>query len=204
MGMPNKGLQGGPPGHLPFLVEGLEKLDVKVLQTLYGSRTNVKTLRSRVFDVFESIVSLKKILSQNNIDIIHLNSAFDFYSLLRDFTTLFFLRSFKAKKFLKFHGSEASFLQTKNRVYKYMIKKVAQWADGFGLLSSEEKNNFTMAGFPPEKLFLVKNIVRPSVYSKNTKFRNKYSNVEIPILLFVARLIPSKGLMDTLQAVIKL
>ncbi|HZH95663.1 MAG TPA: hypothetical protein VEY06_07245, partial [Flavisolibacter sp.] len=70
MGMPNKGLQGGPPGHLPFLVEGLGRLDVKVIQTLYGSRTNIKTLRTRVFDVFDSIISLRKILSQNHVDII--------------------------------------------------------------------------------------------------------------------------------------
>jgi glycosyltransferase involved in cell wall biosynthesis len=204
MGMPNKGLQGGPPGHLPFLVQGLEKLNINVIQTLYGSRTNVKTMGSRVSSVIESIISLRKILSKNDVDIIHLNSAFDLNSLLRDFTTLFFLRPFKAKKYIKFHGSEADLLQTKNWLYKLMIKKMSQWADGFGLLSSEEKNNFIRANFPPKKLFVVKNIIKPNVYLKNPQFRNKYSSEGVPILLFIARLIPSKGLIDTLQAAILL
>jgi glycosyltransferase involved in cell wall biosynthesis len=204
MGMPNKGLQGGPPGHLPFLVQGLEKLNINVIQTLYGSRTNVKTVSSRVSSVIESIISLRKILLKNDVDIIHLNSAFDVNSLLRDFTTLFFLRPFKAKKFLKFHGSDAHLLQTKNWLYRLMIRKMSQWSDGFGLLSSEEKNNFIEADFPTKKLFVVKNIIKPNVYSKNTQFRHKYCSDDIPILLFIARLIPSKGLIDTLQAAILL
>jgi glycosyltransferase involved in cell wall biosynthesis len=200
MGMPNKGLHGGPPGHLPFLVQGLERLDVNVYQTLYGSRTNIKTLKSRIFSVIESIILMRKILLKNEIDIIHLNSAFDSNSLLRDFTTLFFLRSFKAKKFIKFHGSEADFLETKNKTYRFMITKMLSWTDGFGLLSTEEKLNFIKADFPPEKLFVVKNIVKPQVYEKSSKFHDSYGCANIPILLFVARLIPSKGLLDTLQA----
>ncbi len=202
MAMPNKGLLGGPPGHLPFLVEGLERRNVKVYQTLYGSRTNFKTLKGRMSSVIESIILMRKILLKNKIDIIHLNSGFDANGLLRDFTTLFFLRSFAAKKFIKFHGSDAAFLQTKNPAYRFMIKRISHWSDGVGVLSTEEKRNFMRADFPPDKLFVVKNIVKRDVYEKSVEFHHKYDSTNTPILLFAARLIPSKGLLDTLQAAI--
>jgi glycosyltransferase involved in cell wall biosynthesis len=83
-----------------------------------------------------------------------------------------------------------------------MLRKYSQWADGFGVLSSDEYINFVNAGFSPNKVFIIKNIVNPSVYIKNSIFHNKYSTNNCAILLFVARLIPQKGLLETIKAAI--
>jgi len=184
-----------------YEVEGLKKLDFYVTTTLYGSEGRKNNL-FRLLTVFKNAYSIIKIVRKEKIDLIYLNTGLDKYTLLRDFTTLLILRLIRSKIVLKIHGSEANLLQTKNIIYRFMIRKVSSWADGFGVLSTEENQNFVNAGFKSEKVFVLKNIINPKIYLKNMEFRLKYSSINIPILLFVARLIPSKGLIDTLLAAI--
>lgn len=181
-------------------VEGLKKLGFYVTTSLYGGVRGVNTNLFRLYVIFKNAYSIINIVRKEKIDLIYLNTAFDKFALLRDFTTLLILRLIRSKIVLKFHGSEANLLQTKNIIYRFLIRKVSSWADGFGVLSTEENRNFVNAGFKSEKVFVIKNIINPKIYLKNMEFRLKYSNINIPVLLFVARLIPSKGLIDTLLA----
>lgn len=182
-----------------YEVEGLKKLDYNVSTTLYGG-VEGKKIVSRLYLILRNAFIIIKKVKKNKIDLVYLNSSFDIYGLIRDFITLFILRIISSKIVLKIHGSDANLLMSRNIVYRFMMKKVSDWADGFGALSSEEYRNFVNAGFNKEKVFVIKNIINPDVYLKNPEFRSKYSNINIPILLFVARLIPAKGLLDTLFA----
>src|SRR5205823_13976800 len=74
-------------------------------------------------------------------------------------------------------------------------------ADGIGVLSSEEEANFLAAGVPGQKLFVVKNVVERNPQTPNAKFRQQMNlPEEVPLLLFIARFIPAKGLLDVIRA----
>lgn len=182
-----------------YELEGLKKLGYNVSTTLYGG-VEGQNIVSRLYIIFKNAFSIIKKARKDKIDLVYLNSSFDIYGLIRDFITLMIIRFIRSKIVLKIHGSDANLLMSSNMVYRFMMKKVADWADGFGALSSEEYRNFVNAGFSKDKVFVVKNIINPDVYLKNSEFRLKFCPVDIPIILFVARLIPAKGLLDTLLA----
>lgn len=134
-------------------------------------------------------------------DIVHINSALDKNGLFRDFLTVSFLQKKKVPIFIKFHGSDENLIHTGNIFLRLMTRKLFQWVDGVGVLSSEEKINLSRAGVPEIKLFVVKNILKNSSYVKSDELLSRFgATVDMPILLFVARFIPTKGLIDVVNA----
>jgi glycosyltransferase involved in cell wall biosynthesis len=74
-------------------------------------------------------------------------------------------------------------------------------ADGIGVLSSEERDNFLRAGVPERKLFQVKNVVEPTLPTPSQKDgRALGAEQNTPFLLFIGRFIPAKGLLDCIRA----
>ena len=80
----------------------------------------------------------------------------------------------------------------------------------FSKLSAEERENFRRAGVEGQKLFVVKNVVSAGADEKSALQVQQSANLlraklgvdaeETPLLLFIARFIPAKGLTDVLDA----
>ena len=123
-------------------------------------------------------------------------------ALLRDVVTLLYLRrSPRVKIFLKFHGSDAALLNTSNHLLRFLGGWLLARADGIGALSSEEKENFLRAGVDARRVFLVKNVVREILDQRSEGFAEKLKiDAGSPVLLFIARFIHAKGLMDVVRA----
>jgi len=253
MGMPDRDSLGGPAACEPPFAEGLRALGALVTEEtyVYGERLGRTTLRQRVARVLRTARSLRRRLRREQFDIVHLNTSFDRMALLRDAATVRLLRPTRAKIFLKFHGSDAALFETRNPALRALVRFVLAGADGIGLLSSEERENFTRAGIDGRKLFVVKNVVAgadavppPDAATRAQDDEDKVSQPraatraqsdadtvsspdadavsqpdtdalsqpgaasgaqacageETPVLLFVARFIPAKGLADVLAA----
>jgi glycosyltransferase involved in cell wall biosynthesis len=130
-------------------------------------------------------------------DIVHLNSAFTKRALLRDPWYILIAKFYRCPIFIKYHGSDATLLSSSSSAFwKMLTAFCVRHASGIGALSSEEKENFLKAGFAGETIFVVKNTVdytkfKPALIPPlNDKTR----------LLFISRLIPSKGLLDVIRA----
>jgi len=82
---------------------------------------------------------------------------------------------------------------------RYLIKK----ADGIGLLSSEEKRGFIAEEFAENKFFVVKNALT-ILPPKSFPHVENFSGGKTFRLLFVSRLIPTKGLLETIFAAAEL
>jgi len=72
-------------------------------------------------------------------------------------------------------------------------------ADGIGILSSEERANFS-AEISERKLFLVSNVVNGNALADNRDLPRDLPETDVPQLLFIARFIPEKGLVDVIRA----
>lgn len=203
MGMPDRESLGGPAACEPPFAAELRRLGAEVVEEtyVYGERLGKTTLRQRVARVLSTARLLRRRLRREQFDIVHLNTSFDTMALLRDAATIRLLRPTRAKIFLKFHGSDAALFETGNPALRALVRFVLAGADGIGLLSSEERENFTRAGVDASKLFVVKNVVAEVDPQAGANLRAKLgADAETPLLLFIARFIPAKGLSDVINA----
>jgi len=182
-------------------VEGLINLGFKVFTTIYAGKSSYKNSFQRLYIIVDNAVRIFRRTKRDKIDLVYLNTSFNPNAIIRDFISLFLIRFINAKIVLKLHGSRVTLLQTRNTLFRYMIKKISRWADGFGVLSSEEKSNFINAGFRPETLFILKNIVPSLEQVKSNKFRTAHHLDDNDILaLYIGRFIPSKRVIDIIRA----
>ena len=119
MGIPAPWLKGGPPTHLPSLVEYFEKDGKYQIKTFYFGSEKQDGNENTIAKIFHTLKILGRfilLIIRFRPQIIHLNSAFDKNSILRDVP--FSLVSKLASKPLLFkvHGSHNELLYTKNPV----------------------------------------------------------------------------------------
>jgi glycosyltransferase involved in cell wall biosynthesis len=199
-GMPEQGAPGGPAACEPPFVAELRRLGHEVDEEIYAYAKTDPGIMARAQRVLRTAGNFRKRLHQNNYDLVHINTAFDVKALLRDAVVVPRLHYERTKIFLKFHGSEARLLETKNPLLAALRHRVLSQADGIGVLSSSERLNFVRAGVAEEKVFLVKNVVAESPHQPRAEFLQQWSLPdELPLLLFIGRFIASKGLVDVIQ-----
>lgn len=201
VGMPEQGAPGGPAACEPPFVMELRQAGHETEEEVYAyANTNVSFL-SRAQRVLNTARRFKRRLSESTFDLIHINTAFDPRALLRDAVIVPGLPVARAKIFLKFHGSDERLLLTKNPVLAALRRRLLSHADGIGVLSSGELENFRRAGVSEGKLFLVKNVVEERQAEPAREFLQHWSLPDDrPLLLFIGRFIPTKGLIDVVQA----
>ena len=200
--MPDPDSLGGPAACEPPFVAELRRQGASVEEEtyVYGDKLSRTTNAARVTRVLRSALHLRRRLKSDAFDLLHLNSSFDRRALLRDVVTCGIVGR-KIKIFIKFHGSDAELLKTNRRVEKFLIRRLLSRANGLGVLSTEEKKNFVAAGWEEQKLFLIKNVVEREFRETSSSTNSRFGlPQDLPSLLFIARFIPAKGLLDVIRA----
>jgi glycosyltransferase involved in cell wall biosynthesis len=199
--MPETGSHGGPAACEPPFVGELRRLGHQVEEEIYAYSESGSGLSHRVTRVMRTARRLQQRVRDGNFDLVHINTSFDTKALLRDAVIIPGLHSSSVKIFLKFHGSDADLLQTSNPALLMARRRLLGHADGIGVLSSEEQANFLQAGIPEHKVFVIKNVVESNPQSPSPVFRKEMNLPEdVPLLLFIGRFIPAKGLLDVIRA----
>lgn len=201
VGMPEKGSQGGPAACEPPFIAELQRLGHTVEEEVYAyAQTRSSPLR-RISRVRKTARRLRERLRSGNFDIVHINTSFDTKALLRDGVVVSCFPSTGPKIFLKFHGSDARLLKTSNPLLRSLGSYLLSRVDGIGVLSSEERDNFLGAGVPENKVFVVKNVVEKNSQQPNPEFLRRWNLPDDrPLLMFIGRFIPAKGLLDVIAA----
>jgi glycosyltransferase involved in cell wall biosynthesis len=199
--MPEQGSQGGPAACEPPFVSELRRLGHEVVEEVYAfAQTRSSPLR-RIARVRKTARRFRELVRSGSFDIVHINTSFDTKALLRDAVVISCLPSKGPKIFLKFHGSDARLLKTTNPLLRSLVQYLLSRADGIGVLSSEERDNFLEAGVPANKVFVIKNVVETKASDPDSHFRAKLKLPDqAPLLLFIGRFIEAKGLGDVIQA----
>jgi glycosyltransferase involved in cell wall biosynthesis len=203
MGMPDPASLGGPAACEPPFVAQLRRQGLSIEEEIYvyGEKLSRTTLIHRITRVLKTALRLKDKLKSGSFDLLHLNSAFDVRAILRDWVILAIVARSKTRIFIKFHGSDADLLSTRNPFLRFFVRRLRIRADGVGLLSTEEKQNFIRAGWDKKKLFVVANVVECNIPARDRDFNSRYGfPAGLPTLLFIARFIPAKGLLDVVRA----
>ena len=201
VGMPEEGAQGGPAACEPLFIDELRRSGHEVEEEVYVyAKVNVG-FGSRAERVLKTARLFRRRLRQTDFDLVHINTSFDTKALMRDAAIVPRLRVKQTKVFLKFHGSDGGLLKRSNPALAAVIRRVLSHADGIGVLSSEERENFLRAGVPENKIFVVKNVVERNTGRRNPEFLTQRDlPVDRPLLLFIGRFISAKGLLDVIMA----
>lgn len=200
VGMPEKTARGGINACEPPFLRELENLGARVQEEIYTFDNDARiSIFKRASQVWRAALKFRRILRAGKFDVLHLNTSFETKAILRDAFSLFWLKNGGAKIFLKFHGSDVAILKTGNFALRFLIRYLIESADGIGLLSSEEKRGFASAGFAQSKFFVVKNALTIPFEKSFPPVENFSANKSR--LIFVSRLIPTKGLLETVRAV---
>jgi glycosyltransferase involved in cell wall biosynthesis len=158
-------------------------------------------LAGRANRVFGTAKRFQERVRSGDFDLVHINTSFDHKALLRDVVVVPRLHKRGPKIFLKFHGSDGDLLKTANPGLALLRRRLLSHADGFGVLSTEEQANFLVAGVPRRKLFVVKNIVERNSQKRDPEFLRRWKLPDDrPLLLFIGRFVPTKGLLDVITA----
>ncbi len=202
VGMPSKDSWGGPISSEPPFVNALRRAGCDVIEAdyVYGDKESPTPIIKRIRRVWKTAFKFRRLLKESDFDIVHLNTAFDLRTILRDSFSLFVMKPGKTKVFYKFHGSEGQrFFQT-NFLIRLLIKFIAGRADGFGVHTSAEISDFQRLNFDLSKFFLVKNATKIGDHSGMNNARRQKEADDRFELLFVGRFVPAKCLMETIEA----
>lgn len=202
VGMPSKDSWGGPISSEPPFVEALRELGADVTDEVYvyGDKDKPTPLFERFRRVVSTTKRFRNLLQSNDFDVIHLNTAFDLKTILRDSYSIRFMKPGRAKIFFKLHGSEAERFANANFFVRRLIDYLRRHVDGFGVHTREELENFKLLGFDERKFSFVKNAVTIHEDLSDDFVRPQKERAEKFKLLFVARFIPAKGLLETIRA----
>lgn len=193
-GVPEKSARGGINACEPPFIEAIRTSGIDAVTEVYLFDNREDTsLMTRILQVTSTATRFKKLSAAEKYDIIHLNTSFELRSLLRDSYTLFRLSS--QKVFLKFHGSNLGLLSSANPFIRMLLQFVIRRASGVGVLSDEERDAFASAGFDESKVFVVKNAVTNAMFPRVSNSGGGPAR-----LLFVSRLVQTKGLEDSIRA----
>tara|TARA_Y100000588_G_C14280770_1_gene937013 strand:+ start:7688 stop:8791 length:1104 start_codon:yes stop_codon:yes gene_type:complete len=196
--LPHPTEKGGPVSHLPLLYDALKNIDgIKIKSFLYGNRKIQFLPRAfTTFFISRIVISLVDFLKYTFLlllfrpNIVHLNSVFDYYGIIRDIPYILLCKITRMKIFIKTHGSNENLIHSKNRFIQLLIFIYLKNVDGVGLLSEVEKNQFCEKFKSQKKIFFtVKNIVNIN-YSQHSLNSHKNHNQ----LIFAGRFVSKKNI----------
>ncbi|HYJ91388.1 MAG TPA: glycosyltransferase family 4 protein [Pyrinomonadaceae bacterium] len=202
IGMPDEDSWGGPAASEPPFVDALHSLGVDVATEtyVYGDKNKPTPLFSRVSRVIQTALRFRRRTRDEKFDLIHLNTAFDRKTVLRDAVSIFLMRPRRTHVFLKIHGSGAHEIPVRSRLFRPLIKYLTRHVDGLGVHTKEEVEDLKAHGFTPSKFYMVKNAIEiEELIPKDFKRVQKDSS-ECFELLFISRFIKAKGLIETINA----
>ena len=180
-------------------VDAFRNLGAEVEVSDYSNSGKVAGVFKSFILVLKNAIKIKRKVIKHKTDIVYLNTSLDRKTLIRDSISIFLIKLFnnRTKVVLKVHGSEETIVRANSILKRYVFGH----ADIFLLLSKEEKANFLRAGLDERKALITANPIDTTAYKPDPAFKEKLGMpANVIVLLFVGRLMETKGILDLVEA----
>ncbi|AOY59674.1 hypothetical protein B2D07_14505 [Desulfococcus multivorans] len=162
----------------------------------FGSRVEHESALERITGRARDFFAYNRLVRLKRPDVVYVNSSYNKRALMRDIGYALISRIRKVPLVVKLHGCDARLVKQKPFLWWTLTKLVFRWAQKVVLLSTEEMQIFQSAGFPPTKLRMLRNGMSLARFHSDP-----VAKLDSPSILFIARFIKEKGLLDLLRAV---
>lgn len=162
----------------------------------FGRRSRTVSALGRLGEGVSDLVAFARLVRRERPDLVHLDSAFDRRALLRDSCYSLLARALGQPLFFKFHGSDPALVATRSPLWRALTRLVLQGSAGVGVLSTEERAALITQGAEGAKISVMKNVVPWRRFRIEPRPVREHSR-----LLFIARLVSTKGLREAIRAV---
>ncbi len=169
---------------------------VELLTLPFGRRSQRQGPLARGLEGVLDLFRFAALVVRARPDIVHLDSAYDQRALLRDAGYAAVARLLGQPLFLKLHGSDPGLVARHGGPWGALTRFVFGAAAGIGVLSSDERAAFVASGIAADKLYVVKNVVPWRRFAVDGPPPRR----ERGRMLFLARLVETKGLNDAIAA----
>ena len=190
-----RGVSGPMPRLADLLADGLRRNGCDVTIVPWGGG-GVRRLTSRVLDRIAEVVRVRRAASAVRPDLILVQTSHDWSCALRDLALTVAVPRRERKLVLQFHGSRTDVLTARGRLpFKLATRLLLRRVDAVFVLSSEERR--ALETFARSCRFrVVTNPFVPLPVDGAAPPRNGNP----PVVLFASRLLPEKGVIETVDA----
>ena len=191
---PNPHLRGGPATHLPLLKSALEHY-VKLEIFHHGRAADDETTLRKCVRTAANLAAVESKILRRRPDVIHVNSAFDARSVLRDTPLALLAGRHNIPLLLKVHGSFPEIIRPTRTVVEFAKRILIRNISMLCVLSAAEKAEFEY--FLPElrgRVCVVKNVIA------DTFLKAERCESDDPVILFASRFLKEKGPFHLLEA----
>ena len=202
MGVPAPGATaGGTALLLPMLVEDLrQSRDLELFHMPYGRWEEGEPLPLKIWHQIVDVARYPGRLRAADPDLVHLNTCLDRRALLRDTTFVALSRLLGRRVFLEWHGSETALLHSGALPWRALGRLLLRSVQALGTLSTPEADEVQHLRHAPP-CFVVKNPIDPARYGERFDLHGQLGiERPAPLVLFISRLIPGKGLEEVIGA----
>jgi len=198
---PNAGVRGPIPGITAVLAEELAAIGCDVEIASWGCRSDGESLFGKLIGRPRDLARVGRRISRGDVDIVYVHTSHEWRSLARDLPLLALAQTLGTPVVVQLHGGWSTWLvHPGHRFFKLASHLLFRLSDAALVLSLEalrDSQRFYSAGaFYAVKQPILRSfeVVRPSAKPRREADRRG------PLLLFLGRLIPEKGIFETLEA----
>ena len=198
---PHPTIRGPLPKHTPHLVAALRNLGCSVALEPWGRRHDQEKLRDKLMQRGPDILRVRRRLQKERFDVLVVKTAHDWATLSRDIPLLLATRRLCPCIVLQFHGGVPDRLLAPGRpLFKLASGILVRLADAGLLLSSEERQQWQQF-YSAGRFFTVSNpFVPPGAAPAQLDRRQLRLPADVPVLLFVGRIMKEKGVLELVSA----
>ena len=189
---------GGPmPKLAELLARGLRDHGWEVTLVPWGGGGN-RSLVARVLNRARDVVRVRRSASALHPDVVLVQTSYDWPCVLRDLALAFAVARPGRKIVLQFHGGRADVLAAPGgAAFKFATRLLLRRVNGVLILSTEEQRD--LSAFEPRGWFRV--VTNPFVPPFDHAAASASSDGRpVPVILFASRLLPQKGVLETVDA----
>jgi glycosyltransferase involved in cell wall biosynthesis len=196
---------GGTALLIPMLVEDLQRGGRFEIDTIpYGRHGEGQSLPAKIATQLLELGRFPFRVLRASPDVVHLHSAFDRKAIVRDIHFALATRILRRPLLIQWHGSQIELLHTSSPIWWLASRLLLRLVDAVAVLSTEEQSEVLESGVH-RPCHVVKNGLDLQRYAHPREVRDRLAiPPDAPLLLFIARLMPAKGLLDTIEALERL
>jgi len=192
------GIAGPLPKLAPLMIDEMRHLGCEVSTEPWSHRREKESVLAKVIGRSRDLRRIRRRLKQQRFDVMLVTTTHNWPALLRDIPLLAVTRGCCLARVIHLHGSMVDRLvRPGHRLLKLCSHWLVRRCDAVLVLSREERDQWRT--FAPGVRFEV--VVNPFQPSDSARRQSAHVRGDPPVLLFVGRLIPEKGIFDLLEAV---